>query len=214
MPKPIAVTIRQQIVERHQQGQSLGQIATDLRMPYSSVRNVWSVYRRTGRIAPDYQACGRRGSRASKRIQRAAVWLKRAHPKWGAPLIRVLLQQKWPQERLPHERSLQRWFRASGVGQRSTGRQPRHSLERGAQPHDVWEMDSKEGLILAGNEAASWVIMSDEASGSMLAGTVFPHPLGQSNQPPTGSSQPAGEFYDLGFATCAARGQRSALGNG
>ena len=194
MPKPIAVAIRQQIVERHQQGQSLAQIAADLAMPYPSVRNVWALYRREGRIAPNYQACGRAGVRASKRIHRAALWLKRGHPSWGAPVIRLLLQQKWPQEAVPHERTLQRWFRAAGVQPaRQTGRQPRQ-MARGAQPHEVWEMDSKEGLVLSTGEAVSWVVISDEASGGMLQGTVFPHPPCQPNQRPTGASQSASEF--------------------
>lgn len=213
MPKPIAVAIRQQIVERHQQGQTLTQLAAELQMPYASVRNVWSLYRRTGRIAPNYQACGRAGARASKRIQRAALWLKRAHPTWGAPLIRLLLQRKWPQEAVPHERSLQRWFRTAGVQQPATGRQPRHSLKRGTHPHDVWQMDSKEGLVLAGQEAASWLIISDEASGGMLAGTVFPHPPRHANQPAAGSSQPASLLCRLGLAAGVAGRQRLALGN-
>jgi transposase len=173
MPKPIAVAVRQQIIERHQAGESLAQISRELRVPYESSRNVWRVYRQTGRIAPNYAACGRR-VQASRRVYRAALYLKRRHPTWGAVLIRQLIGDKWSEEAVPHARSLQRWFRQAGLNPpRPVLGQARRG--RGREAHNVWEMDSREGITLSNGEKVIWLLVSDEASGAVLGGEVFPH---------------------------------------
>ena len=173
MPKPIPVAIRRQIVERREGGERLKGIANDLMMPYESVRKVWGVYRREGRIHANYQACGKREVKASQRVYRAAIWLKRQHPTWGAPLIRQVIREKWQAERVPHERTLQRWFRQAGVQVKKAGMagQARHG--RGKAPHNIWEMDSREAIQIASGEKLSWLLMSDEASGAVLGGEVF-----------------------------------------
>jgi transposase len=177
MAKPIPVALRHQIVKRCQQGESIAQIARDLERPYDSIRNVWTLYRREGRIEPNYQNCGQFRKQASSRVVRAAIWLKRAHPTWGGRLIGTLIQQKWADEYIPHERTLQRWFRQAGVHQRPQGRKPRQRMKRGQAAHAVWEMDSKQAIGLADGETVSWLLISDEKSGAMLQGAVFPHPL-------------------------------------
>lgn len=174
MPKPIAVAIRRQIVERRQGGERLKSIAETLSMPYESVRKVWRLYRREGRIHPNYAACGKKGVRGSRRVYRAAVWLKRAHPSWGAPLIRQIIRDKWTEEAVPHERTLQRWFRQADLQapKPKVEGQARHG--RGKAPHHIWEMDSREAIELASGEKVSWLLVSDEASGAVLGGEVFP----------------------------------------
>lgn len=174
MPKPIPVAKRRQIVERHQQGESLKQIAEDLSMAYASVRNVWGLYRREGRIEPNYGACGRRGVQASRRVYRAALWLKREHPTWGAPLIGQLIRDKWPDEAMPSARTLQRWFRREGLQPQPPKRAGQARRGRGTAPHNIWEMDSREAIELATGESVSWLLISDEASGAVLGGQVFP----------------------------------------
>ena len=185
MPKPIAVMIRHQIIQRHEAGDSLTQIAHSLDMPYERVRNVWRLSRHEGRIEPHYAACGRRGVQASQRVYRAALFLKRLHPTWGAGLIRQVMLDKWPQEELPHERTLQRWFRQAGLParrKRMTAGQAR--LGRGKAPHNVWEMDSREAIALASGAKVSWLVISDEASGAVLSAEVFPHSPRQSVERP------------------------------
>lgn len=174
MPRPIPVAIRRQIVERHQAGEPLTKIAAEVGLAYESVRNVWRLYRREGRITPNYAACGREIV-ASQRVYRAAVWLKRWHPGWGAGLIRQVIREKWPEEYVPHERSLQRWFRVKNV---HTPRRKRLQADtpvgRGREPHNIWEMDSREQIGLANGEQVSWLVISDEASGAVLEAQVFP----------------------------------------
>ena len=175
MPRPIAVAIRRQIVERHQSGETLRSISNELKMPYESVRNVWRVYREEGRIEPNYEACGQRGARCDKRVYRAAMYLKRLHPTWGAPLIRQVILEKWSDDYVPHARSLQRWFREAGIHSKRGKRAYDKRKGRGKEAHNVWQMDSREAIHLQDGETVSWLLVSDEASGAVLSGEVFPH---------------------------------------
>lgn len=175
MGRPVPMTTREQIVGRHVAGESLKAIATELQMSPYTVRNLWRRYRDHGwtGLAPHYEACGQKGPRCAKRVYRGALWLKRAHRQWGAGLIRMLLAEKWPQEDIPHERTLQRWFRQAGLN-RKRGSQPHRHHGRGAEPHEIWAMDAKENIALASGEQVSWLIISDEASGAILSGAIFP----------------------------------------
>ena len=174
MPRAIAVAVRRQIVERHRGGERLSSIARDLSIPYESLRKVWRSYRHSGQLTPNYQACGRRGVRASRRVYRAAIWLKRLHPTWGAGLIRQVIQEQWANEKVPQARSLQRWFVQAGVQTPKTKQGGQARVGRGTAAHNIWEMDSKEAIQLGSGEKVSWLVVSDEASGAVLGGTVFP----------------------------------------
>jgi hypothetical protein len=109
------------------------------------------------------------------------------------------LQQKWPQEYIPHERTLQRWFRQQGYQRMRQGRQPRR-LSRGQHPHAVWELDSKEQIGLASGELVSWLVVSDEASGAVLQATVFPYRAGQPNPSRMGTTSLETMLCRLGVA--------------
>lgn len=174
MPKPIPVAIRRQIVEHRQGGERLNRIAADLSVPYESVRKVWRLYRREGRIEPNYQACGKRGVKGSRRVYRASLWLKRHHPSWGAPLIRQIIRDKWTSEQVPHERTLQRWFVQAGLSAKKVKGEGQARQGRGKAAHNIWEMDSREAIQLGSGEKVSWLLVSDEASGAVLGGEIFP----------------------------------------
>jgi hypothetical protein len=174
MPKAIPPAIRRQIVERHTAGESLRQISREMKMPYESLRKVWRVYRLEGRLQANYVACGMKGVKANRRVYRAAIWLKRWHPSWGAGLIRQIIQDKWAAERVPDKRSLQRWFVQAGVQVKPATKLGQARQGRGKAAHNIWEMDSREAIVLANGDKVSWLLVSDEASGAVLGGTVFP----------------------------------------
>lgn len=176
MPQAVAVPLREVIIERHQQGESLKGIAAGLGLSYWTVRTLWRRYRDRGAagLKPDYERCRQGGPRSSRLVYRAACALKRRHPRWGAGVIRVVIQRKWPGEGVPHERTLQRWFRAAGVPPKRPRRGQGQNRTRGKEPHEVWEMDAKEHIALATGEEVSWLLISDEKSGAQLDATVFP----------------------------------------
>ena len=148
MPAALPVPLRERMVQLHEQGHLLTEIAQQLALRYATVRTWWRRYRKEGTagLVPRYDRCGPKGSQQPD-IQQAALTLKRAHPTWGAGLIRVELRRQFPAPSLPQVRALQRWFRAAGL-QPSRARQPPVSRKRGQEAHAVWQRDAKERLRL------------------------------------------------------------------
>lgn len=174
MPRAISLVQREDIVRRHQAGETVQAIATALQLSRWTVRHVWRRYRRLGPAGLPACRPGRvRGSRFARRIKRGTVFLKRLHPRWGAGLIRVLVGLRWPQEQLPTVRSLQRWFRQAGLPGR-TRRTPPAPRVWSSRAHGCWQMDAKERIRLADGRQVSWVGVTDEYSGAWLGATVFP----------------------------------------
>lgn len=175
MPSAIAIPIRQEIVRLRQQGQGYEQIGEALGQSPHSVRQIWRRFQQYGTqgLAPSYERCGHRGVKSEPLIWRAAVYLKRRHSEWGGGIIRVHLQQRYPDRVIPSERTLQRWFRLAGVGtqplRRSTQRR-----ERATQVHECWQVDAVSHQTLADGTQASWLSAVDEASGALIESSVFP----------------------------------------
>jgi transposase len=200
MPKAIPVPIRRRIVERHQQDESLPAIAKDLGLPFETVRGIWRRYRDRGEVGlqPDYDKCGKRGIRSPKLVYRAAIWLKRAHPKWGATLIKLLIEEKWPALETPHARTLQRWFRAAGVDRRHKRRVTGQNHARGKAVHEVWQMDAKEQIQLADGSEGSWLSLTDEQSGAIIAAGIFPPGAMDEGDTARGAGQAAAGLRQVG----------------
>ena len=74
---------------------------------------------------------------------------------------------------LPAERTLQRWFRAQGLGKTKSGF-PVVPPAWADQVHDVWQIDAKEQLQLPTGEKACYLSIVDEKSGCLLKAVVFP----------------------------------------
>ncbi len=175
MPSAIAVPIRQQMVELHQQGKSYREIAEQLGQSRHSVRQICRRWHKGGKEAlrPNYERCGHRGITFERLVWRSAIYLKRRHPDWGGGFIRVKLQQRWPTRSIPSKRTLQRWFRAADVGSAPM----RPSIPRRARAkvvHQCWQVDAVSHQRLADGSEASWLSATDEASRALLACSVFP----------------------------------------
>src|SRR5262245_1837089 len=109
MPRAVSIPVREEIVRRHQQGQELTTIATDLRLSYYTVRQIWHLYHTQGATgrAPRYHACARLAPADSPAILQQACELKRLHPTWGAGLIRVQITKQFVNQNIPSVRTLQ-----------------------------------------------------------------------------------------------------------
>lgn len=173
MPRAIAVPLRQAIVERHLQGESLPTIAHSLRLSPITVRKIWRRYRAdpASDLTPRYHTPTT--PRSHPLFVRAALLLKRRHPTWGAELIRQIIHCKWPHLPLPATSSIQRWFHRAGL-QPPRSRLPKSSRKRALRPHEVWQVDAVSQVQLADGKYASWITISDEASGAILWSAVFP----------------------------------------
>lgn len=176
MPSAIAMPIRQRIVELYTQGKSYQQIGEQLGQSPHSVRQIWRRWRRGGMagLAPSYERCGHRQIQSERLVWRGAIYLKRLHPNWGGGIIRVQLQQRFQQLSIPSERTLQRWFRAAGVATSGVQRPAVPRRERAQHAHECWQVDAVSHQTLADGSQVSWVSATDEASGAVLEGSVFP----------------------------------------
>jgi transposase len=175
MPRALPVPVRELIAARIRGGEPIAAVAADLGLAYDTVRTIWRRYRDGGAdaLVPDYARCGRTGIRGPRLIHRAACWLRRRHPTWGAGLIRAKLVDRYPDAHVADERTLRTWFAAAGLTRPSPP--PREAPPpRAAVPHQTWQLDAKEQIALANGERASWLLATDEASGATLEPEVFP----------------------------------------
>ena len=162
--------------ERWKQGASAGEIAQSLEIPQRTVRNLLQRFRERAEegIVPSYRAGQPRASPEGQPIRAAAEHLRREHPTWGAALIRIMLVGEHREEALPTARTLQRWFRASGLGPAPQGRRPQAESTRARRPHEVWQMDAAEEIPLQSGQRVSWLRIVDEHTGAVLATRIFP----------------------------------------
>jgi len=174
MPAATPLSQRHTIVESHAAGESFVSIAERLGIAYDTVRTIHKRYRATGQIAPNYEACRHTEVRKAPAIYEQAVALKAAHPKWGAGLIGTVLAEAFAEADLPSERTLQRWFKRAGVQRPPQDRTPSQFVKRGKAAHEVWALDAKEEVQLADGSFVSWLTVTDEGSGAILATELFP----------------------------------------
>ena len=178
MPRAIAYPIRQDIIQRHQAGQSLSAIAHELLVSYRSVRAFWQRYRSSADagLQTHYLHCGPSQRSFPSLLYQAASSLKRDHPRWGAGLIQLQLRKQFPSQPLPSWRTLQRWWQQDGLSA-ARPRLPVPRRTRGGQPHEVWELDAKERIRLQDGSWSCVLSVVDEASGALLDATPFPPAL-------------------------------------
>ena len=139
MPRPIPAPVRQRVFALAQQGWAGVTIAQQLHLAARSVQYLVQRFKEGGSQAchPRYRA-GRRPQPPTDHLLQQGLFLREAHPTWGAGFIRVRLQLLHPQLPMPSERTLQRYF---GRGQPTpvpTGRKPAAERQPARQPHDVW----------------------------------------------------------------------------
>jgi hypothetical protein len=166
--------LREEIVTRRQVGESYASIARELSLPYVTVRQVYRHYEKSGQLTPHYDRCRHTEVRSDRRVYERAIQMKRAHPSWGAGLIWVELAEEFAEAILPSLRTLQRWFRQAQVQTPPRNKGVSRSVYRGQQRHEVWALDAKEQIRLEDGSDASWLTITDEASGAILVADFFP----------------------------------------
>ncbi|MBV8317731.1 MAG: helix-turn-helix domain-containing protein [Planctomycetaceae bacterium] len=212
MPRPLPLPIREMMFRLWQQGHQAPQIAAALGLSRATAYRLLQRFRREGSegIPPGYRHPA--ADAPPPDGVRAALELRRAHPTWGAALIRVQLLEDDPQRSVPSERTLQRWFARADLTPAPAGRRPRARTLRATAPHETWQMDAKDHIKLKSNEEVSWIRMIDECSSGVLHTTIFP-PRGVGPSPSRGraGSAPPG-LRPVGPARLPAGRQRRALG--
>lgn len=175
MPVAVSLTMRQLIVREKAKGRSLAFISETYRLSYSTVCRIYQRYQREGEpgLVARFSNCGVKKLSVRQRLfKRAALWLKRLHPKWGAGFIKVQLERRY-HKRLPCSRTLQRWFKKAGLVANTT-RFASGQAPFANKPHDLWQVDAKEKLRLKSGKKLCYLTFVDQRSGSLLKAVVFP----------------------------------------
>src|SRR5262249_13132842 len=156
---PTSVSLRLEIVRRHQQGTPLTRVAAELGVPYGTARKIWRRHRHGDRERPSDRprGPGRPVPEGTHALIRIACDLKRDHPTWGAGLIRLELRAHAGAAPIPSVRSLQLAFVRAGVHRPRRRRPPVAVVPRAALPHEVWQVDAVEEVPLATGEKICWL---------------------------------------------------------
>jgi hypothetical protein len=200
MPRATPVPVWQAILQRRQQGHSLNSIVQKFDISIMTVRSPSRRLRdcRPEAITPDSAGCAHPGPKAHPELVQAACQLKRDHPTWGAVLIRIPLQPRWPDRSLPHPRTLQRWFRDAGLS-RPPRRRPPQDRRPGPQPPELWQVDAVEKQRLADGHLASWLTVTNELSGAILTAELSPREPWQEVDPLDGQQVLRRTFQSWGW---------------
>lgn len=192
MAQALSLSLREHIYDLRESGMPLIDISTLLCTPYGTIKQLCRRFRNQGvsGLQPSYSNCGS-GQSALREQKAHFIALKKQHPTWGAPRLHLeqqLMDKKMtlnsasddisssavaPSNPLASMRSLNRWYRqASLTKPRKMGEHL--PIGRARAPHNIWEIDAKEQLILADGSPACYLTMVDEKSGAWLEAPVFP----------------------------------------
>ena len=211
MARAIPVAVRQALVRGFRKGERIAILARKFQVAERTVRQLVRRFQDPDKVAPAYERCGRPKAKPSGVI-REAVQLRQQHPRWGAGLIRVLLQEKVACRTVPCTRTLQRWLRRLRETPAPSGRRPVHESQRARRPHETWQMDAVEQKRLRSGQQISWLRLVDECSGAVLRTVVFPPRQLESGAHGANAENSAGIVRVVWSAARTAGGQRFAVG--
>lgn len=113
MPSAISFAKRQKIIQRRQGGQAFQQIAQDLGLSKSGVKKIWYAYRKVGAAALENQyGKAERPSLFDDQVRQRIEALRDNNQ--GADYIVSKYRNKYPDEKCPSARTLQRWWKKQG----------------------------------------------------------------------------------------------------
>lgn len=172
MGKAIPYEIRTEMVKCHGNGKTIHQISQEFGYSHAGVRKIIRRAKKEGiqNIGSNYENCG--SYHKYTEFVRELI-NSRKDDEIGAPYIRSALIYENPQLSIPHERTLQRWWRVEGVT-RPIGRRPKSERTWTSIPHDTWQIDGKELVPLNTGEKVCWLTIADEGTSSLLYSKVFP----------------------------------------
>lgn len=171
MARPIPYDYRQKIVQMRRSGKPYAQIAQCFGHSLSSIKRTCARFDKEGEASFEtrYHLSG-----SSSPFDRS-VLAKIAEVRdgeQGAPYVRSVLLEKHPGTAVPHERTIQRHWKANG-GNRPRGR-PKQRAAWTREPNHTWQLDGKGHVLLGSGEEVSWMNVADEATSGGLHAELFP----------------------------------------
>ena len=174
MGQAIPPIVRRRIVELCQSGKTAKEVSQLLELGYPGVAKVWRCYRQQGEasLALKYDHCGRK-SNYGDLIREEINQVRNLNKELGAPIIRSRLLAQGNFDKVPHERTIQRWWKDVSKSN-YRGRRPRVERNYAKEPHDTWQLDAKEQVCIEDSSQHTYLSFTDEATCAFLKGHVFP----------------------------------------
>lgn len=170
MSKPIPYDFRVKIIRLRKSGRTFSSISKSVGYPVKSVKRIWYRYCSEGEpgLATKYSKSGRKSPFSSTITEKVK---EVRDGEQGAPYVRSMLMANHPEENIPHERTLQRWWKNKGTNI-PQGR-PKKRSSWTDQANHTWQIDGKGPLLLKTEQKVSWMKIADEATGSDLYTRLF-----------------------------------------
>ncbi len=174
MAKAIPSSIRSEIVRLCQSSKTVAEVSRIICLGYPGVYKIWRQYQKHGdrTLEVGYARCGR-GAVYGQATRAAIDEALLTNGQLGAPIIRSRLLAEGGFDRIPHERTIQRWWKAEGKS-KARGRRPKSDRSYAKQVHATWQIDGKENVTLADGTQVCYLSFTDERTCSFLRGHVFP----------------------------------------
>ena len=185
MAQAYSLSVRESVIQLYSIGMSRYKISVQLGLSYNTVKSLVKHYLACGEkgLQSNYHRCGRLVSYESERSYRLVRLYKHYHPGWGVGYILMKLKEKYPELPFCVSRVYERRLKQHHL--LSMPRNPALSTvqytERAVLPHDTWQVDAKEQLITLDGLKACYLTITDEKTGGILEGQVFPPQSDQSS---------------------------------
>lgn len=180
--QPLTQVEKERIYLGKQKGRTLAELADEIGCRLACARKWWRLGRARGLDGLRSERRGRSKSGALSRfdvcVREKALAHKRGHRRWGAKRVRVELEadDSLKGVALPKRSSLAAFFKER-CPECVAGRKPRPpKAPRPAlatEVHEVWQLDSQEGLRLLSGEIATVCNIRDPLGAAMIASQAF-----------------------------------------
>lgn len=163
-------------------GRTLPELAEEVGCTVHSARKWWRVGRDKGVAGLRSRRRGRISSgilsQFDPRVAETALGLKQAHPGWGADRVLIELDHAPPLAglRLPSRSRLADFFKArcpESVAPRKPRVEPAPRPLEATAVHELWQLDSQEGIRLHDGEIATICNIRDPVGAAMIASQAF-----------------------------------------
>ena len=174
MGKAIPFDYRKKIVARKKEGDSSSIITHDYGYSESGINKIWYRYKKEGDkvFTNNYQNCGQSKS-YDKKLRDCCNELR--DNKQGGTYVRSKLEKEYSKDKIPHERTIQRWWQEQGLNTKK-GRPSNKEKSWSVTAHETWQIDGKDRIGLSAvstEEEVSWMSIADEGTTSHLQATVY-----------------------------------------
>jgi hypothetical protein len=169
------IKLRLQVVEAWRQGSSYQDLSVRYGVSYFTVRKWclrWQEDNESG-LVPRYANCGARFCPQTDKAFRLVRLVAHQHPDWGIPYILCRISRDYPQLPLKGARHYQRHTKR-GKNKVARSTLPKaEPVDRARTPHEVWQIDAKERILLKDGSEACYLNITDEKTSAILKTYAF-----------------------------------------